>query len=380
MNCVLADALEFVMKILFVTMALGIGGAETHVVELSRALAAMGHDVTVASAGGVFVPALEAAGVRHVTLPLDSKRPGAVLAAKSGLTSLILGGGFDVVHGHARIPNFILSRVHKKAPFRFAATAHGTFAVNALWRKLSFWGERTIAVADDVRDYLVREYGVSPDKIDVTVNGIDTSRFAPRDADDALLSEFGLDPSHRRVVFVGRLEADNDLAARQLCEIAPSLSADFGDLDIVIVGDGGDAQNVRAAADRANEAAGRTVVTLAGARSDVERVLCGATAFVGIARCALEAMACGVPAVVAGSYGYIGVFDAKKLEIARGSNFCGRDHGPATDVERDVRAVLEMSEDERRALGEYGRTVVAEHYSVDKMARDYLDCWAKMGL
>ena len=370
------------MKILFVTMALDIGGAETHVVELSRALAAMGHEVTVASAGGVYVASLESAGVRHVALPLSSKRPGAVLAAKRGLADLIGGGGFDVVHGHARIPNFILSRVRRKIPFRFATTAHGTFAVNALWRRLSCWGERTIAVADDVRDYLVREYGVSAESIDVTVNGIDTVRFAPAPPDEGVLGALGLDCASRRVVYVGRLEADNDLAARELCEIAPSLAAGYGDLDIVIVGDGGDAENVRAAANAANEAAGRRIVTLAGARSDVDRILSGATGFVGIARCALEAMACAVPTVVAGSFGYLGVFDESELEAARASNFCARDRAlpTAADVERDVRALLDMSEDERRALGEYGRRVVMEHYSVDRMARDYLECWEKMGV
>ena len=361
-------------------MALDIGGAETHVVELSRALSAMGHEVTVASAGGVYVASLEEAGVRHVELPLATKRPGAVLAAKRGLTKLIAGGGFDVVHGHARIPNFILSRVRKKTPFRFATTAHGTFAVNALWRRVSCWGDRTIAVADDVRDYLVREYGLGDDKIDVTVNGIDVSRFAPSAPDCAVLGELGLDASHRRVVYVGRLEADNDLAARELCEIAPSLAADCGDLDIVIVGDGGDADNVRAAANKANEAAGRNVVTLAGARSDVDRILAGATAFVGIARCALEAMACAVPAVVAGSFGYLGVFDETKLEAACASNFCARDRAlpTAEDVERDLRSLLGMSDAERSALGEYGRRVVCEHYSVERMARDYLACWEKM--
>ena len=47
------------MKILMVTMGLGIGGAETHIVELSRALSRLGHEITVASAGGIYVDELE---------------------------------------------------------------------------------------------------------------------------------------------------------------------------------------------------------------------------------------------------------------------------------------------------------------------------------
>ena len=41
------------MKILMATMALDIGGAETHIVELTKALCRCGHEVVVVSNGGV---------------------------------------------------------------------------------------------------------------------------------------------------------------------------------------------------------------------------------------------------------------------------------------------------------------------------------------
>ena len=53
------------MKILMATMALDIGGAETHIVELSKALVRRGHEVLIVSNGGVYVPEAEDAGVRH---------------------------------------------------------------------------------------------------------------------------------------------------------------------------------------------------------------------------------------------------------------------------------------------------------------------------
>ena len=48
------------MKILMVTMAMDIGGAETHILELSRKLQKRGVDVTVASNGGAYEAELEA--------------------------------------------------------------------------------------------------------------------------------------------------------------------------------------------------------------------------------------------------------------------------------------------------------------------------------
>lgn len=57
------------MKILMATMGLDIGGAETHIVELAKELKAEGHDIVVASNGGVYVPEIVAAGIRHYQVP-----------------------------------------------------------------------------------------------------------------------------------------------------------------------------------------------------------------------------------------------------------------------------------------------------------------------
>ena len=69
------------MKILMATMKMEIGGAETHILELAKELAAQGVDVTVVSAGGVYAKELEAAGIAHVWAPLHTRHPASVLRA-----------------------------------------------------------------------------------------------------------------------------------------------------------------------------------------------------------------------------------------------------------------------------------------------------------
>lgn len=368
------------MKILMVTMALGIGGAETHIVELSRALSRMGHTVTVASAGGVFAGELEACGIAHVTLPLADKRPASVMASYRGLLRLIRDGDFDVVHGHARIPNFILSLVRRKVDFRFVTTAHLDFAVNALWRRITKWGERTLAVSDDIKEYLTREYGTPKENIDITINGIDMEKFSPETDFTGVLEEFGLDPAHRRAVYISRIDHDRSAPAFMLCEAAPELARRYGDLDIVIVGAGDDYERLCAAADKANAEAGRRIVTLCGARSDINRFCAMADVFIAVSRSALEAMAAGVPVIVAGNQGYLGIFGEDKLETGRLTNFCCRGCAMPTAeaISRDLCALLDADDETRREIGDYGRSVVREYYSADKMAQDYLDCYAKL--
>ena len=105
------------LNILMVTMGMNIGGAETHIVELAAALVANGNRVTVASAGGVYEAALSRNGVPHVTLPLDKKSPGALLAARRGLAALLRKENFDIVHAHARIPAFVCGSLQKNSDF-----------------------------------------------------------------------------------------------------------------------------------------------------------------------------------------------------------------------------------------------------------------------
>ena len=134
------------MKILMPTMSMDIGGAETHVLELSRALVRAGCQVTVVSCGGAFLPALAEAGVEHVTLPLNTKRPAALLKSYFGLRRLIRAGNYDIVHAHARIPAFLCGLLHRQMGFRFVTSAHAHFKVNAWLRTASDWGERTMVL------------------------------------------------------------------------------------------------------------------------------------------------------------------------------------------------------------------------------------------
>ena len=91
------------MNILMLSMSMGAGGAETHVLTLARALVRAGHSVTVASAGGMLTAGLAEGGVAHVTLPLASRSPVALARAVGGIIRLCRRESFDVIHAHGRI-------------------------------------------------------------------------------------------------------------------------------------------------------------------------------------------------------------------------------------------------------------------------------------
>ncbi len=362
------------MKILMATMKMEIGGAETHILELARELVRRGHSVTVISAGGVFVPELEASGVRHLYAPLHTRRPDCVARAYAVLRRAIRDGGYDVVHAHARIPALLCHLLCRRYRVRFVTTAHLNFHVNFMWRLLSKWGERTIAVSDDIKRYLIDDYGVCADNISVTINGIDTRAYTPDMDAQGVAKELALTDGAPCVVCVSRMDTDRSAAPILLAEIAPDLCMAHPGLEIVLVGDGNDRERLMQAADAANAQIGRRAVILTGARTDINRLIAAGDLFVGVSRAALEAMAMAKPVVLAGNQGYLGLFTEDKLAVAYESNFCcrGADALSRDSLLFDVSAALSMTADERVALGAVCRDVVLKHYSVSRMAEDYL--------
>ncbi len=360
------------MRVLMTTMQLEIGGAETHIVELAKALARQGVEVWVASNGGAYEEELRLSGIRHIHVPFHSKNPLMMARAYRILKEIILENRIDVVHAHARIPAFLCALLHRNYRFRFVTTAHWVFSTRFPYNLLTRWGERSLAVSDDIKDYLIDNYGIDSQKIRVTINGIDLEKFS-RDTDySANDQEFSLTPDKIRIVYDSRKDSDHSLAAHKLIEATPALLEKIPNLEIIIVGGGNDLPAIAAEADAVNAAAGHRVIITTGSRTDINCFVACGDLFIGVSRAALEAMACEKPAIIAGNEGYIGIFDQEKLQVAMDTNFCSRGCAP-TETERltqDILAVLLAPQEERERLGAFARETVKEHYSVTTMAED----------
>ncbi len=371
------------MKILMLTMAMNIGGAETHILELCRQLKTEGHDVTLASNGGVYADELVRCGMRHVSLPFHSKAPDCVARAYFGLKKLLTEEKFDLVHAHARIPAFICALLREKLileggyKFRFVTTTHLNFPVNPLWRRISRWGEYTMAVSEDIADYLVKEYAYPRDRIHTTINGVDCEKFSPDTDYRGLLDRYGLDKTHRRIVYMSRLDADRADPAFRILHIGKELAEKYPDVDILLVGGGTELEKIQREAKAVNEAVGRPLFTVTGPVSNVNEHCALADVFVGVSRSTLEAMAAAKPVIVAGNQGSLGIFDETKIEPAVATNFCCRGFDVATeeDLFRDLSTLLDASAEEIKAMGQYNRNFILQYYTTARMARDYVQMY-----
>jgi len=367
------------MKILMATMGLDIGGAETHIVELSKALRSRGHQVVVVSNGGVYVPEITAAGIGHYNAPMHRRGVGEMRQSQAILADVIAKEKPDVVHAHARIPAFLCGRLHKKMGFPFVTSCHGVYQVSGVLKLLSNWGQRTLAVSEDIRDYLMEQYGVPEEQIALTINGIDTNKFSPAVSGEKIRREFSL--GNAPVIgHVSRLDAASSLAARQLIEIAPRLDRAIPGVRILITGGGDVFEELSARAGEINAQMGRDCLVLTGPRTDINDLVAACDLFVGVSRAALEAMSACKPTVLSGAQGHTGLFVPDLLDKAVDTNFCCRTD-PVADEDlllADIAAAMALSLEEKAELGGYGRRVVEQHYSVDRMAQDALDVYEQV--
>lgn len=366
------------MKILMVLMGLEIGGAETHVAELAIGLARRGHDVHVASNGGVYENEISKYNIKHHKLPLHTKNPVSMAKSYAGLKKIIRKNKFDIVHSHARIPGFICGMLHKKLKFRFITTAHWVFKTNIALKHMTDWGERSVAVSNDIKKYLFDNYGYPLDKVDVTINGIDTEKFSLETEWADIAHEFDLQKDKTRIVYVSRMDTDRSAVAFNLLNITPKLYKKYPDLEVVIVGGGNDYSRLTAKIDEVNNSVGKRVAVATNSRTDINKFVASGDMFIGVSRAALEAMSAQKPVIIAGNEGYIGVFGADKIDVSIKTNFCCRGCEMPDDdkLYNDVCSILDNKNIDK--IGEYNRKFILDNYSVARMTDDYENAYKKL--
>ncbi len=275
------------------------GGAERVVLELARRQRDLGADAKVICLQqlGDLLPAFTTAGI-PVTLVPGSGRPGALRMAWR-LGDALRAVNATVVHTHNSAPQIAAGlgqglRHWRRRGTALVHTEHGrigdTRPALLRWRRWTITDfDAVFAVSVDAQKHLL-EHGIrSANGVDVVLNGIDLSRFAPRE-------RRAVRGTH--VVHVGRLDRikGQDVLLAAMAHARESVPS----IRLTIVGDGPTRGELDAQVRRLGL---EDVVTFAGAADDVRPFLQAADLFVlpsrseGISLALLEAMATGLPIV-----------------------------------------------------------------------------------
>ncbi len=279
----------------------------------------------------------------------------------------------DVVHSHKYKTTFHALLARRRRPFKLVATYHNWLIENrslalyaAIDKRIARFCDAAVAVSESVFDELARF--VPRSKLRRIGNGVDTSRFSPRDTKAATRSALGL--RHRHVAgFVGRL--DRRKGVDDLIEAVAALQS--RDIDLLIVGDGDHRATLEQTALRSGIA---DRVHFLGTRSDTPELYGALDLFVlpslveAFPMVVLESMACGVP-VIGTDVGDV----AKIVERER----TGWVVPPADRVALGAAISGALRDEERlEAMGRNARRTVTERYSAQHMAQQYAECYREI--
>lgn len=311
-----------VLKIALLTHSINPRGGVVHVLELGRALQERGHEVTLVA------PAAPGQGffretpcrVELVEAPL----PGVDLAdtvqrrisAMRAQMAMLLERGFDVLHAHDGIgANALADLAGHGRIAGYVRTVHHVDRYGD--ERVQAWEERSIRAASQVlcvsalwRERLRAEYGIDAAQVS---NGVDIERHTPHPspADEALAQRHGIGTRRPVVLTVGGIEARKN--TRRLLQAVLRLRERLPQTQLVVAGGASlldhsaEVHAFRAEAAEAGLAIGPgEPVVITGPLADAEMpalyrradVLAMPSLLEGFGLAALEALACGTPAVV----------------------------------------------------------------------------------
>ena len=157
------------MKVVQYLPALNIGGVETGVIDLSRALVSQGHESIVISGGGSKVSTIEKDGGKHYTIPKF---------AFLKLIKIYQQEKPDIVHIRSRKPAWTNAMAYPFLAHRplLVSTFHGMYQYPFISQAMARV-DHMIAVSQAVKQYILDSYSVNPDNISTIYRGCNPEKF-----------------------------------------------------------------------------------------------------------------------------------------------------------------------------------------------------------
>ncbi|MBI3320807.1 MAG: glycosyltransferase [Candidatus Omnitrophica bacterium] len=357
------------MRILQVVNNLQYGGIEKLAVELSADLKAAGHESLIGCLEGAG-PLAEEAVARGVRVETLGKRDGFTPRLVPALASLMKRERIDVVHTHNMGPLLYGSVAARLAGVRaLINTRHGReekCRSRFIWRL----NDAVVAISEDAKRRLLAHNRLDERRVRVIYNGIELGSTNGHASAD-FKRQCGLSPQRRLIGTVGRLAQEKDHGT--LLQAFAGLIRFGCDAELAIAGDGALKPSLERMAG-ALGIAGR--VRLLGFRSDARALIGAFDLFAlsslteGIALTLLEAMAARKPVVATevGGNPEVVVDGMTGLLV------------PPQQPDRFAQAMRVVLDDPALAarFGEAGRRRVEEHFSVERMVREYVQLYELM--
>lgn len=360
------------LNILMIIDSLNIGGTETHVLALAKALKARGHNIIVGTSGGPLTQTFVRAGLEVKIMSFQSDNPLSTnyttLLAQT--RAIIEEYEIDLIHAHLIAGLKIATQISQEFLIPVVFTAHGMFYPRRQLQGLIDSTEHVIAVSLPVASFINTRIGYSKQKISVIPNGIDMEHFAPQTGENSFRKELGVNDDEYLVTLVSRIAWGKTRVIEEAINAVEALHKEQN-VRLALVGSGPDSGFINALAGMVNRRHDQDIILLTGAMLDPLEAYRGADLVIGTARIALEAMACGQPVIAAGNSGYVGLITPENF--AKGWELYFGDHDFLTNtssirLQEDLKRVMKRPPTPQELVKL--RSLVNNHFSIQRVTTD----------
>jgi glycosyltransferase involved in cell wall biosynthesis len=356
------------LRILHLTAGSDAGGLSRYIFDLSMAMHAKGHQVTVAGQRGAWHWLFDSAPFPWIDVPLKGSAF-ALRRAAGRLNAHLDAHPIDLLHVHYRRCALVARRIQQTHPVPMLYTLHlSNISLSWFRRRLTDFGDHTHVASDEARQWLIHSANVPQEQISMVPHGIDPKRFPPAD-DDARAAarvELGLSPTDVVAAYVGRMDVPKN--ENWMIDLAAASRDRLPNLKVIMVGEGPHENTLRRRVRREN--LGDRVLLLG--HRDPLHIYYAADAFLlpsareGFSLVCAEAMSTGIPVLRTNTAGtgelIVENATGKSVPIDRKAFIAG-----AMDFLSDPVALKRM--------GRLAAYHVKEHFTFDRQLHDTLDLY-----
>ena len=345
------------MRILHILSQTELTGSEVYAAQLGRDQVARGHEVFyVSDKLHVEVPG-------PLTRQPISKRswPQRIRNIRF-LRAYLEENKIDIVHAHSRASSWICHWATRGLRTGYVSTVHGRQHLHRSLKAYSVYGDRVIAVCENVREHLVKEAGIPAEIVKHVPNGLSFEVWGPR-----------IEASRPRLTLLGRTTGPKGMRAAELItQFLPGLLESFPELEFGMAG--GCLKRLPEPAQAELEKLkakypGRVLPEEYMPEAEIADRARRSTLVVGSGRLAIGALASGVPTLALGEAACHGLVNEANLSAAMASNFGDMLAGESHEVDlpllgRTIHNFLQEAKNPEPALSEKVRV----HYALRPMS------------
>jgi glycosyltransferase involved in cell wall biosynthesis len=372
------------MRILFLSTSMGMGGADSQLLSAAHGMRSRGHEVRIVSLTRLGPMGLEAQRAGIPTESLEMRRGVPDPRGLVRLARLVRSWRPDVLHSHMVHANLMARVLRLITPVPvMVSTIHNIYEGGRLWmaayQLTNALVDHVTIVSQAAADRFVRERIVPRSLLTVIPNGVDTEQFRriSRETGRSVRQSLGLEQEFVWLA-VGRFEIAKDYP--NMLRGFSRVRERFPHAVLLLVGRG----SLQSETERlAQSLALGSGVRFLGVRDDVAQVMSAADGYVmssaweGMPMVLLEAAAAGLPIVatrVGGNHEVVRDGESGFVVPPRDHEVLGR----------AMLQLMELSETERRSMGDRGRDVIRAHYGLNRVVERweelYRDVLARKGL